>query len=699
MRRFVGRRLRRYAITTVIAVAPIAIMCLYVTNLLVPTSPLPRPASYAFVPTAVIDSSNNTIGVADSDVWGATTGDGQIDYAEIDKHLDELKTLGVDTVRVLIPWSGNEPVAPGTLPPDWEASFWARSDYIVNAAADRGMAVLGVLNSTPAWGADPNQGGWGAGAAPDPTKFAEYAATVAQRYLGKVSAYEVWNEPNAIPYWTPQPDPASYTEVLKAAYSAIKTADPNALVVAGVLGAVVNFGNLTMDPRDYVEQMYANGAKGFFDALSFHPYQYTTKFSEGTLTPDKPWNADSPLEQLIAMRQLMIDNGDEALKIWATEYGLPTAGVNGVTEQQQADFIKDFLDSWHDLSYTGPAFIYTTVDRMDGTEDGSFGIFTKDEAGNWVPKLAAQIIKDAIAARQATQNPPDLGAAIAQALTQLYQQLAHVVQSFVNVVAQALANFFASIFNPTSTVATALSLPADTQAAVAEGTTAAARVAASMTADSAEKTSATTEKSGLAGAAVTEASTAEVAAAKAVSTAEVTPTEATATAPTTTATETATETTATDATATGAAAGKASAAAATATATETATAPTSTGASTGVPADEPKPSTETKPSSDATASEPKSADEPKASTPGRKESEDGSKGDDAKKDADHKPGEDKKDTNGANPGGRHAEGNVKNGTSVSDIKAKLGHETAKTATDSEGAAASAASSSASSSTS
>jgi hypothetical protein len=77
MRRFMGRRLRRYAITTVIAVAPIAIMCLYVTNLLVPTSPLPRPASYAFVPTATIDTSNETIGVADSDIWGLTMRTGR----------------------------------------------------------------------------------------------------------------------------------------------------------------------------------------------------------------------------------------------------------------------------------------------------------------------------------------------------------------------------------------------------------------------------------------------------------------------------------------------------------------------------------------------------------------------------------------------------------------------------------------------
>ena len=211
MTRTMKRRLRRYAITTVIAVAPLAVLCAYVANLLVPTEPLPKPISFEYVPMASIENSNNTIGVADSDIWGLTLADGfTMDTVAMDKHLDELQALGVNTVRVLVPWAGNEPVPPGTLPPEWEATFWQRSDYIINAAAERGMGVLGVLNSTPFWGADPDEGGWGAGAAPDPEKFAAYAATVAQRYGVKISAYEIWNEPNAIPYWTPVPDPVAY---------------------------------------------------------------------------------------------------------------------------------------------------------------------------------------------------------------------------------------------------------------------------------------------------------------------------------------------------------------------------------------------------------------------------------------------------------------------------------------------------------
>jgi polysaccharide biosynthesis protein PslG len=646
------RRLRRYGITTVIAVAPLAVLCAYVANLLVPTEPLPKPVSFEYVPMASIENTNNTIGIADSDIYGLTLADGfTMDTDAMDKHLNELQKLGVNTVRVLVPWAGNEPVPPGTLPPEWEATFWERSDYIINAAAERGMGVLGVLNSTPFWGADPDQGGWGAGAAPDPVKFAAYASTVAQRYGVKISAYEIWNEPNAVPYWTPVPDPVSYTEVLKAAFTAIKDAngipgaDPgDPMVVAGVLGAVVNFGNLAMDPRQYLETMYEHDAQGFFDALSFHPYQYTTKFSEGEYNPAEPWKADSPLEQLIAMRQTMMINGDSALKIWATEYGLPTAGVNGVTEEQQRDFIEDFLDAWDDLSYTGPAFIYTTVDRMDGTEDGSFGIFTKDAQGNWVPKLAAQVIKDAIAANQPEQpQQPNLAEAIAQALQQMYQQLVNAfAQSWVNVIAQALSNLFAGIFNPPAAAAatTALALPAETQAALAEGTAAAAL---SVHTSAAEEAAATGDA-----AAATEEVPAEETPAE-----EVPVEEAEVTEPEVIdalSEEVAEETDAP------------------AQETETVTEETDI-----VESEEPAaPVVQARSTEQATTEEPETAEEP-ATTPGtRKQTDD--EADVSKKDADKKP-EDGTKAGGTTTGGKHEAGNVTNGTSVNEIKDRLAKET------------------------
>lgn len=483
---------RRIAVATVIAMVPLAIMLIAMSDLLQQKA---KPVALSYTLTTAINESSTTVGIADSDLYGMS-------QADIVATFDQMQSLGVNTVRVLVPWGDVYKVPPGDpleffFPPDW-----SKVDFIVNEAAARNMSVLGVLNATPYWGGQDGNGCLGCyGAAPDPQKFAAFAALAAQRFGDKVSAYEVWNEPNYVASWGPEIDPVAYTELLKQAYTAIKGANPDATVVAGVLGTVTTFGGITMDARDFVETMYANGAQGFFDALSIHPYQYTTKFSEGEYTWDKPWNANSPLEQMIAIRQLMIDNGDEALRIWATEYGLPTGGPNAVTPEQQAQFVEDFLNAWSELDYAGPSFIYTTRDRLEGvvTEDGSFGLFYFDVTTlQWTAKSAAEVIKDFIEAHQppdpgdpqGPSGPPDLGAQIAQALQAFFNQMRAAFQgfvdsmnAFVNAVSQAIAN----IFNPGG--AAALSLAPEIQEEVAEGTTMAAKAVAEDTAEGDTETS------------------------------------------------------------------------------------------------------------------------------------------------------------------------------------------------------------------
>ena len=447
----IRRRLQRFATPSVIGLAMLVALCAYASNLLVPIAPIPKRVASEVIPAAVINNSNSTIGVADSDIWGYFLPNGAPDTVAIDKHLDALEALGVDTIRVLIPWHGVQPLPPEQLeqlPQEFQDAIWAQTDYIINEASDRGMAILGVLNSTPGWGAAQGSGGWGPGAEPDPVKYAAYAEAVADRYKGLVSAYEIWNEPNAVPYWTPGPDPVAYTKVLKAAYAAINRADPNALVVAGVLGAITDYevgGELIgMDARSFVAAMYANDAHGSFDALSFHPYQYTTKFSEGELTEDTPWNADSPLEMLVAIRQLMIDNGDADLRIWASEYGLPTGGPNAVTPEDQADFVADFISAWRGLDYTGPAFIYTTVDRGDGTEAGSFGIFY----ANWTPKPVAAVIRDALAEPDSDAFYEALAGAVSTAVSDALGQAVSdaLAQAYADALAQAYADALAKAY-------------------------------------------------------------------------------------------------------------------------------------------------------------------------------------------------------------------------------------------------------------
>ncbi len=325
------------------------------------------PGAREVTETASIDTAAGTVGFADTDLYRLTPD-------EMNRELDLMTGLGVRTVRILIPWAGVEP-APG-------AFNWATVDTVIDAANTRGMGVLGVLNSTPGWAVA--AGATTAASPPaDPSAFGDFAAAVAGRYRGRVAAYEVWNEPNAARFWAPRPDPGGYAALLEAAYPRIKEADPATLVIGGALGTGATSGSLTTDPVTFLNGMYAAGVAGSFDAVSFHPYQFTRQFSEGRGV------ADAPLGQADRMHQAMADHGDGGKQIWATEYGEPTSMVDGPT---QAAFIDDMLSTWRALPYAGPAFVYTTRDRNSAgsTAAETFGVYRTD----WSPKPAAGVIAD-----------------------------------------------------------------------------------------------------------------------------------------------------------------------------------------------------------------------------------------------------------------------------------------------------------------
>jgi hypothetical protein len=325
-----------------------------------------RPRDVFVAMAATINPAPTTTGIADSDVWGQ-------DQAGVDKTMDMIKATNVSAVRLLIPWAAVE-ATQGTLD-------WSSIDKTVNSAAARNIAVVGMVNSTPRW-AVVSGGQYLSSQPASPAAYADFVAKFVQRYAGKIAAVEIWNEPNAVTFWTPTPNPAAYTELLKAAYPKVKAVDPSVVVVSAGLGAVQSFGSLTINPVAYLTQMYAAGAKPFFDAMSFHPYLYTLNFSAGV------GKTNSPVQQLMDMRQVMIANGDANKKIWATEYGQPASSGG---EAKENDYIADILLKWQEMPYTGPMFIYTTRDRQTGSTSAqsTFGIYHTD----WTPKTAQQTVK------------------------------------------------------------------------------------------------------------------------------------------------------------------------------------------------------------------------------------------------------------------------------------------------------------------
>ncbi|OBJ45313.1 hypothetical protein A5630_14345 [Mycolicibacterium mucogenicum] len=442
---------RACALRGIIAILPIALICAYA-----PPSSGPSNLTAQIENTAEIVSSPSTIGIADSGLYGQT-------QAQIDQTLDTLQSIGVQDIRVFVPWIFVEP-AQGTY-------NWSYMDMVMQAAADRNMGVMVEIASTPTW-AGSSTSITGAGT-PDPATYASFATEVAKRYGSIISAYEIWNEPNYVLSSDPI-DATAYAALLKAAYPAIKAVDPTATVVAGALGSVISFGSITLDPVTFVKEMLAAGASGYFDALSFHPYQESLPFSSGSGV------ANSPLTQLNAIYQLLQQYGDGNLKIWISEFG---ASTNDVSEQTQADLIKNLLDTWQTLAYAGPVFIYTAQDGVAGAD--GFGIYNAD----WTPKLAVAVIEAAIK-EYASSAAGGVGStvggivsgvtAIAQSLASLlnsislaiqgeFQQLGKAINAWVTAVSSHLSGVL-----PTATPLAAKASATATAATASVATTAAA---------------------------------------------------------------------------------------------------------------------------------------------------------------------------------------------------------------------------------
>lgn len=312
--------------------------------------------------------------VVPADGYGFSVGAPMTWMSEVDadRELDAAAKTGATWLRVLIDWHLVEPM-PG-------AFDWGYVDHWINGAQSRGLKVLGLIAYTPDWARTLDTSF--SGPPVNPTVYADFATKVVQRYGDRVSDWEMWNEPNLPLFFGFTDNRAQrYTELLKAAYPAIKATQPNSTVIAAGLSPAVGADA----PPVFVNAMYAAGAKGYFDAMAMHPY-----VSPGGLTLD-PSNGWSDVE---VVHRIMVDKGDGAKKIWMTELGAPTSdsAADGVSQDEQARQITDVLRKAAQTGFSGPAFIFSirdvnSADRGD-KEDNFGALLTSD----WQPKVAARVL-------------------------------------------------------------------------------------------------------------------------------------------------------------------------------------------------------------------------------------------------------------------------------------------------------------------
>jgi polysaccharide biosynthesis protein PslG len=154
--------LRRRLLVTAVVAVPVCMVAI---------SPELGPSTHrevVAIAAAAINASPTTVAIADSDTFGMT-------QADVDRTMDAITASNVKSVRLFIPWAGVE-ASQGQL--DWTAI-----DKTVNSAAARGLAVVGIVNSTPAWAVKP--GGQPLSGQPASNDvYAAFVGKVATRYLG-----------------------------------------------------------------------------------------------------------------------------------------------------------------------------------------------------------------------------------------------------------------------------------------------------------------------------------------------------------------------------------------------------------------------------------------------------------------------------------------------------------------------------------
>ncbi|MBV8992792.1 MAG: cellulase family glycosylhydrolase [Pseudonocardiales bacterium] len=245
---------------------------------------------------------------------------------------------------------------------------WRSFDRVVKEANRRHMHVLGLISYTP-WWARPK--GTLSTFGPNPAVFATFARAAARHYarLG-VRDYEIWNEPNTSAFWQPSPDPAAYTAVLKAAYVAIKRVEPSATVLTGgTASAITTTGSYS--PVDFLKGIYALGGRRYFDAVAHHPYCWP--LFPGAKQAQSAWYEMYGTNP--SLRSVMVDYGDGAKKIWATEFGAPTNGPTGtyVSPAEQARMVTRAYKLFAGYSWGGPLFFYQGRDH--GTDKATYQDF------------------------------------------------------------------------------------------------------------------------------------------------------------------------------------------------------------------------------------------------------------------------------------------------------------------------------------
>ena len=294
--------------------------------------------------------------------------------------MGQVQSLGLGWVKQQVRWHDFE-LAPGEMD-------WSGFDAVVDEANRHGLRVMLSVVDAPTWSRPSFFDDTPEGAPPEDLSLtADFLGRLVDRYQGRIHAIEVWNEQNLAREWDTAEgvNPEQYVEMLRLSYQAIKSRDPNIIVISGALSPVGFTGTDANNPsritvindREYLQAMVANGLLSYCDCVGTHHNGYN-------IPPDIRW--DDPYQDDSAIFRGFWDNPDiswtfrstieyyndtvSGMKpLCLTEFGWATAeGQGGFppgfefaqdnTLQEQSDFIVQGYQLMREWGFVRLAFLW-----------------------------------------------------------------------------------------------------------------------------------------------------------------------------------------------------------------------------------------------------------------------------------------------------------------------------------------------------
>ena len=326
----------------------------------VPARPRHAPNTSALSGSLIIGVNGNASG------WGGPSTAGRLNQI--------VSQTGVRWMREQFFWSTIEP-APGVF------SF-SYFDHFVQLAAERGVHLLPLLFDSPSWAAP----SWNALPA-DPATYAAYVAAVVRRYGPHgsfwtqhpslapyaIHTFELWNEPYYDNGNDGNYDPAAYANLVKAAATAGRAADPSAKFLLAAENQVAKVGSSWVWWIDALYQALPD-LNRYFDGVAVHPYG--DDLTDLTYpTPGQPYTGYEQIRRVASIHQEFVHHGAGDKPLWITEIGWPTCtdgGSDRCTTQagQAADLSTVFSYArtiWK--SYVQAVFVYGYQDNGPDSSD------------------------------------------------------------------------------------------------------------------------------------------------------------------------------------------------------------------------------------------------------------------------------------------------------------------------------------------